>query len=116
MKKILLATVLILSGCSCICPVQPVHVMSNEKNTNIYYNNEFIGADNTYAVLRNKNVEKSYFKGEKKGCETQVINIEHHFDFGVLNIFDLRNVFRLLAWDVYRVDRDKKIYNVTPRC
>lgn len=116
MKKLIIISILFLSGCSCICPSAPTRVVSNEKGTNIYYNEEFIGSDSTYAILRNKNANKSTLTGEKKGCTTKIIPVEYHFDLGALNIFDLRNWVRILTWNVYEVDRDKDLYNVTPNC
>ena len=118
MKKFLTTAslVLLLAGCSCICPTNPVQVISNEKNTNIYYNGEYIGADSTYAIFKNKDVETATIRGEKKGCEKTVLPVQYNFDMSVLNIVDLRNIVRLLTWDVYTVDKSKILYNVTPRC
>lgn len=118
MRQLLITSVLCiaLSGCSCICPTNPVRIVSNEKNTNIYYNGEFIGSDSTFAILKNYNVEKSTVSGEKKGCTTTTLPVSYGFDMSVLNIVDLRNVVRLLTWDVYIVDKSKDLYNVTPRC
>lgn len=116
MKNFFLASLLLLAGCSCICPAEPVRVISNEKGTDIYYNEEYLGSDSTYALLRNKNVRESTLSGEKKGCTTQTLPVEYGFDLSVLNVFDLRNVIRLLTWDVYIVDDSKNMYNVTPKC
>lgn len=118
MRKLLTicAGVVVLAGCSCICPTNPAQIISNEKNTNIYYNGEYIGADSTYAILKNTGVEKATIRGEKKGCETTVLPVSYNFDMSTLNILDLRNIVRLLTWDVYTVDKSKNIYNVTPRC
>lgn len=116
MKKTILAAVLLLCGCSCLCPNTPARVISNEKGTNIYYNNEFIGSDSTYAVLRNKNADNSFLQGQKKGCTPKTLAVEYRFDLGVFNLFDLRNWVRLLTWDVYIVDGNKDLYNVTPDC
>lgn len=117
-KQLLIAAFLcsFLSGCSCICPTNPVRIISNEKNTNIYYNGEFIGSDSTFAALKNKNVDKSIISGEKRGCTTTTLPVSYVFDMGVFNVVDPRNIVRLLTWDVYIVDKDKDLYNVTPRC
>lgn len=116
MKKLLLTSLLLLSGCSCICPNTPVRAISNEKNTNIFYNQEYIGADSTYVLLRNKGIDKAKLVGEKKGCQTTVLPVEYRFNWGVLNIVDLRNIGRLLTWDVYEADPSKDLYNLTPKC
>lgn len=117
MKKIFIACFCaFLGACTCICPSQPVRVISNEKHTDIYYNNELLGSDSTYAILQNKGVEKATLSGEKRGCETTKLPVQHNFDYGVLNIFDVRNIVRLISWDVYEVDTSKDLYNVTPKC
>lgn len=116
MKKILLLCLLFLSGCSCICPAYPVRVTSSEKGTNIYYDEEFIGSDSSYIVLRNKGIDKAKITGEKKGCKTTTLSPLYKFDWGVLNIIDLRNIARLLTGNVYIADTTKDLYNVTPRC
>ncbi len=116
MKKIFIASLLFLSGCSCICPNIPVRAISNEKNTNIYYNNEYVGADSTYVILRNKNIDKAQLTGEKKGCQTTTLPVEYRFDWSVVNIIDLRNIARILTWDVYEAEPGKDLYNLTPKC
>lgn len=116
MKKIFLATVLFLTGCSCICPTTPVRVISNERDTSIYYNNEYIGADSTYVVLRSKDIKRATIRGEKKGCQTQILKPMYRFDWSVINIIDFRNIARLLTWDVYEAEPTKDMYNVTPKC
>lgn len=118
MKKILiLVFTAALAGCSCICPSgSPVRVISNEKNTNIYYNGEYLGADSTLVAIRNKHIENAIISGEKKGCKTTEIKPEYVFDIGVLWILDLRNIVRLFDWDVYRLSDPRDIYNVTPKC
>jgi len=114
--KIAMACVLFLTGCSCLCPTAPVRVISNEKNTNIYYNDEFVGSDSTYVILRNRDIDKAKITGEKKGCRTTSLSPEYLFDWQVINILDIRNIARILTWQVYKVDYSRDLYNITPRC
>ena len=116
MKKYLALFCCLITGCSCICPTEPVRVISNEKDTKIYYNGEYIGTDSTFAILRNKNIDKSYLAGEKKGCAAKIIQPDYSFDLSTLWILDLRNLVRLLSWDVYKIDDSRNLYNVTPKC
>ena len=117
MKKIFIViAILALGGCSCVCPRQPIRVVSNESNTKIYLNDEYQGTDSTHVFIPNKGVSTALLKGDKKGCHIQEMPVEHLFDYGVLNILDFRNIGRIFTGNVYVVDESKNFYNITPRC
>lgn len=99
-----------------MCPGQPIYVNSNENDTKLYLNDEYIGTNTTVAFVQNKKSGESYFKGSKYGCNDKSIQVEHNFDWSVFYVLDLRNVARLVTWNVYEVDYEKDRYNVTPIC
>ena len=119
MHKILLSlTVLLLcSGCvSQKYPPEPIRAISNIEGTKIYLNDEYQGTDSTVLYILQKKSSTSYVRGIHKNCEKKEIQIEHVFDFSVLNVLDLRNIGRILTGNWWIVDTDKDLYNVTPDC
>lgn len=118
MKKILVfMSILALCGCTAhTYPQRPIKAFSNEKNTNIFLNEEYQGNENADLRILNKESKETFVYGKKKGCKDSKIKIAYKFDMGVFWILDLNNIPRLLTWDVYKVDEDKDLYNVTPIC
>lgn len=118
MKKfVVLCSILLLTGCTAHnYPERSIYAVSNEKNTNIYLNEEYQGNENANLRILNKESKDSYVYGVKKGCKTSKLKIAYKFDMGVFWIVDLNNIPRLLTWNVWVVDEDKTLYNVTPIC
>lgn len=118
MNKIFaLPALLLLCGCTAHnYPRTQLNAVSNEKNTNIYVNNEYQGSENAVLHILNRDSKDGYVYGKKKNCEDAKIKIPYKFDMGVLWILDLNNIQRLLRGDVWVVDEAKTLYNVTPRC
>ena len=105
-----------ITGCAYKYPQKPIRAISNIENTKIYLNDEYAGTDYTTLYILNSKSSQSFVEGRKKGCENKNIQIEYEFDFGVLNLFNPKNVIRLLTWDVFIVNEKKDMYNVTPTC
>lgn len=118
MKKI---SIIFLCAALCGCtahtyPERPIKAFSNEKNTNIFLNDEYQGNEIANLKILNKESKESYVYGKKKGCKDAKLKIAYKFDIGVLWILDLNNIPRLFTLDVWKVDEDKDVYNVTPMC
>lgn len=118
MNKIFaLPAFLLLCGCTAHnYPQTKIHAFSNEKNTNIFLNDEYQGSENADLMILNKESKTAYVYGKKKNCKDSKLKIAYKFDMGVFWILDLNNIPRLLTWDVWKVDDAKNLYNVTPIC
>ncbi len=117
MKKILVfVSILALCGCVNRYPDKQIIAMSNEKNTDIWLNEEYQGSEYTQLRILNSQAKNSYVVGKKKGCPAKKIKIEYLFDWDVIWIVNPKQLWRLLTWDVWKVDEDKDLYNVTPEC
>ncbi len=120
MKKIyILAAVLALSGCanSKNDTRNVVTLLSYEKYTDLYINNELQGINHTQAKLPYKGIKNATLRGEKKGCKTAVLSPDYEFDTPMLlNPFNLLYVpEKYFAWDWWRPS-NKDVYNLTQNC
>lgn len=118
MKKIVaLSSILLLASCTAHnYPEKSIYAVSNEKNTSIYLNEEYQGSETASLRIMNKESKDAYVYGKKKGCQASKLKIAYKFDMGVFWLLDLNNIPRLLTWNVWKVDEDKSLYNVTPMC
>lgn len=118
MKKLYIFCALaFLTGCTAhTYPEKTIIAVSNEKNTNIYLNEEYQGSEQANLRIMNKESKNAFVYGKKKGCQTSKLKIAYKFDMGVFWLLDLNNIPRLLTWNVWEVDEDKSLYNVTPDC
>lgn len=117
MKKIALFFVcLALCGCVHEYNQKDIYAVSNEKNTNIFLNDEYQGAETAKLHILNKNAKESYVTGEKKGCKPAKMQIIYKFDPTIFWILNPYNIYRLITWQPWIVDEGKTLYNVTPRC
>ena len=114
-KLIILSTALLLSACTSLSSNDIVTVISYEKNTDIYKNDEMIGISHTQVALRNSGIQRVVFKGVKKGCIPAVIPAEYEFDISTLNVANPYNWSRWVNGNWYK-KTDKKTYFVTPVC
>lgn len=83
MKKIFILFALVfLSGCASMFSgtKETILVRSEEKDSNIYLNNEYIGRDSAIAIISKKKLKNSTIRVEKKGCEPTNKKIETKFD------------------------------------
>lgn len=115
-KTIMLIFCLLIAGCANQYPSKPIRAMSNEAGTKIYLNDEYVGTDATTLYILNSRSSDSYVSGIKKGCEVKKLQIEYQFDYGVFNIADIRNIGRLFTGNVFVVNEEKDLYNVSPMC
>lgn len=115
-KFLILTTILALGGCANRYPDKPITAMSNEKNTDIWLDEEYQGSEYTQLRILNSKAKDAYVYGKKKGCETKKLKIEYTFDYSVLWLISPSQIYRFLTWDVWKVDEDKNLYNVTPEC
>ena len=118
MKKFLiLMSFFALCGCTAhTYPERTIKAFSNEKNTNIFLNDEYQGNEIANLRILNKESKTAYVYGKKKGCQDSKIKIAYKFDMGVFWILDLNNIPRLFTLDVWKVDEEKDLYNITPIC
>lgn len=118
-KKYILAAILFLSGCAVgkNDAETLTTLLSYEKYTDIYVNDELQGINHTQARLPYKGIKTTTIEGRKKGCKTAVLKPEYEFDTPMLlNPFNLLYVpEKYFAWDWWRPAK-KDIYNVTPIC
>ncbi|MBQ8671604.1 MAG: hypothetical protein IJ525_03680 [Alphaproteobacteria bacterium] len=120
MKKIyLIAAVLTLFGCanSENDAKNLVTLLSYEKYTDLYMNNELQGINHTQAKLPYKGIKNTILEGRKKGCKTAILHPDYEFDTPmVLNPFNLFYVpEKYFSWDWWRPAR-RDLYNLTPIC
>ena len=115
MKKFIFLFSILLCGCASNNDL--VTVLSYEKNTNIYLNEELVGISHTQIKLPDRNIKNTKLYGKKNGCQTTVLNVNYEFDTSmILNPFNL--LFapdKYFTWDWWRAG-DKSLYNVTPIC
>ena len=117
MKKLfILASFLTLCGCVNKYPEQPILAISNEKNTEIWLDEEYQGSDQTNLLILNSKAKDAYVYGKKKGCPVKKIKIEYNFDITVFWIINPYQLLRLVTLDVWKVNQNKYFYNVTPEC
>lgn len=120
MKKIyILVAVLILSGCATAkdSPKTLTTLLSYEKYTDLYVNNELAGINHTQIFLPYKGIRETTLEGRKKGCKSTIIKPEYEFDspmlLNPLNILYVPEKY--FAWDWWR-PASKDLYNLTPVC
>ena len=120
MKKIfILCAVLILSACATgKKETELVTLLSYEKYTDIYINNELVGISHTQTKLPYKDIRNITISGKKKGCKTTELKAEYEFDYPMLlnptNILYVPEKY--FTWDWWRPSKSKVLYNVTPIC
>lgn len=104
--------------CSCVHEYNQsgVYAVSNEKGTNIFVNDEYMGSETAAIRVLNRKSSNSYVRGEKKGCKSVTLPLEYRFDASVFWIINPKQLMRLFTGNVYILDENKTIYNVTPRC
>lgn len=117
MNKIFaLPALLLLCGCVHEYNQKQIVATSSVDGTDIYLNGEYQGTNMTSLRIMNKHAKNSFVVGEKKSCKPATLQIEYKFDPTVFWVFNFSNIKRLANWDVYIVDEEKGLYNVTPRC
>lgn len=119
MKKLILASILILSACATgPKDSEVVTILSYEKYTDLYVNDELVGINHTQTRLPYKNIKNTKIYGKKEGCQTAELNAEYEFDTPMLlnpaNILYVPEKY--LSWDWLRPSEGKTLYNVTPIC
>lgn len=120
MKKIfLLVAVLGLTACATgRKETEIVTLLSYEKYTDIFINNELVGISHTQTKLPYKNIKNTIISGRKKGCKTTELKAEYEFDYPML--FNPTNILyvpeKYFSWDWWRPSKQKVMYNVTPVC
>ena len=120
MKKLyILTAILLLSGCATGKDDSKTltTLLSYEKYTDLYINNELQGINHTQARLPYKGIKNTTLEGRKKGCKSVVLKPDYEFDTPMLlNPFNLLYVpEKYFAWDWWRPAR-KDVYNLTPIC
>ena len=78
MKKFIFLFSILLCGCASNNDL--VTVLSYEKNTNIYLNEELVGISHTQIKLPDRNIKNTKLYGKKNGCQTTVLNVNYEFD------------------------------------
>ena len=95
-----------------------VTLLSTEKNTNIYINEELVGVQYTQTKLPYRNIRNTVIEGRKKGCKTTTVKPDYEFDSPMLlnptNILYVPEKY--FSWDWWKPNPDKTLYNVTPVC
>ena len=118
-KYLILASVLFVCGCATSNKNGDiVTLLSYEKNTDIFVNNELVGITHTQTKLPYKKANKTVLEGRKKGCKTTTLQANYDFDYMmILNPFNLLYVpEKYFSWDWWKPSEDKTLYNVTPVC
>ncbi len=92
-------------------------LISYEKYTDLYMNNELQGINHTQIKLPYKGIKNTVLEGRKKGCKSIIIKASYEFDVPMLlNPFNLLYVpEKYFSWDWWRPD-NKEVYNLTPSC
>lgn len=115
----ILTAILLLAGCANNKndSRNVVTLLSYEKYTDLFINNELQGINHTQAKLPYKGIKDTTLEGRKKGCKTTILKPEYEFDTPMLlNPFNLLYVpEKYFAWDWWRPAR-KDVYNLTPIC
>ncbi len=92
-------------------------LLSYEKYTDLYINDELQGINHTQVKLPYKNIKNAVLEGRKKGCKTVALKPDYEFDtpmlLNPLNILYVPEKY--FAWDWWRPAK-KDIYNLTPIC
>ncbi len=119
MKKYILIFMMGLTGCaSSSNNIKPVSIISYEKYTDLYVNDELVGISHTQIQLPYKNADKTTITAKKQGCESITVNAEYEFDTPMLlNPFNVLYVpEKYFSWDWWRPAEYKTTYFVTPVC
>ena len=119
MKKILILTILFLTGCATgRDEVELTTLLSYERNTDIFINNELAGVSHTQVKLPYKGIKNVVITGKKKGCKSTELRAQYDFDYWMLlNPFNVLYVpDKYFNWDWWKPSQSKILYNVTPIC
>lgn len=120
MKKcFLILSIFVLSACATgRQEAELVTLLSYEKYTDIYVNNELVGISHTQTKLPYKGIKETVISGKKKGCKTTEVRASYEFDYPMLinpaNILYVPEKY--FSWDWWRPSKSKVMYNVTPIC
>ena len=116
MRKITFLFCILLCGCA-TKKNDVITILSYEKYTDLYVNNELVGINHTQVQLPNKNIRKTKLYGKKQGCNTTELSVDYKFDASMIyNPFNLLYApEKYLSWDWWKAG-DKYLYNVTPIC
>ena len=120
MKKMLIFLVLMIAGCANNAndPQNVVTLLSYEKYTDLFINNELQGINHTQAKLPYKGIKNTVLEGRKEGCKTATLRPEYEFDtpmlLNPLNILYVPEKY--FSWDWWRPAYGKDVYNLTPVC
>lgn len=115
MKNLAILSFLMLCACTTTPVSNTVTIISYEKDTNIYKNDELIGRDATQTELYDKGIQNVIFKGVKKGCVPAVVRAEYEFDTDVLYPYYPENWVRWINGNWYK-KTEKRTYYLTPIC
>ena len=118
MKKYIFLFSILLCGCATSkTNSNVVTILSYEKYTDLYVNDELVGINHTQTRLPHKNIKNTKIYGKKQGCQTVELKADYEFDTPMLlNPFNLLYVpEKYFTWDWWRAG-DKDLYNVTPIC
>lgn len=115
MKKIILSTFFLLCACSTAPVDNTITIVSYEKDTRIYKNEELLGKDSVQTQIPDKGVQNVIFKGVKKGCEPAIMRAEYEFDTDTLYPYDPENWVRWINGNWYK-KTEKRVYYLTPIC
>ena len=96
-------------------------IRSEDDNTKLYFNNEYIGKGSGSITVSKKNLKNAMIKAEKKGCRTTLKKIETKIDpttfLGCLIDFCIFTVF-VVDWGATGAINEaiQTDYLVTPIC
>lgn len=119
MKKAFLLITLFLCGCAASpSNTGVVELISYEKYSDLYINNELVGISHTQAQLPYKGIKETKLSAKKDGCEPVEVNAVYEFDSPMLlNPFNLLYVpEKYFSWDWWRPAKSKHTYYLTPIC
>lgn len=123
MKKILFLVVFLATGCASMFSgtKETILVNSTEKDSKIYFNDEYIGNTAASVTVSKKKLNDSYIRVSKSGCDDTLRHIETKFnslsildffiDFGIVTFF-------VIDWGLNGAIREasQTSYIVAPNC
>lgn len=123
MKKILILAVFLVAGCASMFSgtKETILVNSTEKDSKIYFNEEYIGNTAASVTISKKKLNDSVIRVSKAGCDDTLRHVETKFnglsildffiDFGIVTFF-------VVDWGLNGAIREaaQTSYIVAPNC
>ncbi len=121
--SLILSAVMLLTACASMFSGTKEHILirSEEKDSKIYLNDEYLGTDNAIAVISKKSLPDSVIRVSKKGCRDSFRRIDTKvngltflglpLDFGIFSIL-------IIDWGVTGAVREatQTNYFISPIC